>query len=227
MRFMKMKRISCFSFYTFTKMYKLVLLVLSFVFFGFAIQQKPWELALNKNEIKVYVRKVDTTNIKEYKAIMNVKSPMDSVINKILDVKNLKNWNYKVKTAVLIKKTSDSSWIFYMQNDFDWPIKDRDHISRVVLQKKKNECVITLTPENKLIKENPNFIRVKNFKGTWVLKKINDKQTQVMQQLLGDPESNVPSFIINSLLVKAPYETFVAMRNQLENPKKGVSISKN
>ena len=93
MRFMKMKRISYFSFYTFTKMYKLILLALSFVFFGFAIQQKPWELALNKNEIRVYVRKVDTAAIKEYKAIMTVKSPMDSVINKILDVKNLKNWN--------------------------------------------------------------------------------------------------------------------------------------
>ncbi|MEO8517245.1 MAG: START domain-containing protein [Flavobacterium sp.] len=208
-------------------MHKLFVIVFSFMFCGFVLLPNPWELAVNKDEIKIYVRKSDSTSIKEYKAIMNVKVPMDSVIRKILDVKNLRTWNYKTTKTSLIKKISDTSWVFYMQNDLDWPIKDRDHVSRVVMKRTKKECIITLTPENNLIKENPDFIRIKRFKGIWVLKKIDEKQTQIVQQLYGDPESYVPSFIINSMLTKAPFETFKAMRSQLEKSNKSVSNYKN
>lgn len=208
-------------------MHKLLVIVFCFLFSGFALWQNPWELVVNKEEIKIYVRKSDSSSIKEYRAMMLVKAPMDSVIKKILDVKNLKTWNYKTTNTSLVKKISDTSWVFYMQNDLDWPIKDRDHVSRVVMKKMKKECIITLTPENNLIKENPDFIRVKNFRGIWFLKKIDEKQTQIIQQLYGDPESYVPAFIINSMLTKAPFETFKLMRSQLEKSNKSVSNSKN
>ena len=198
-----------------------------FIFFGFVGIQKVWELSVNKEDIKIYVKKSDTTSIKEYRAMMIVKAPMDSVVKKILDVKNIKKWSFKTKNSTLIKKISDTSWIFYMQNDLDWPAKNRDHVSKVVLKRKEDECLITMTPENHLVKESPDFIRVKYFKGFWSVKKIDGKQTLVIQQLYGNPESNAPSFIINSMLLKAPFETFKAMRSQLEKSKKSTSNSQN
>ena len=208
-------------------MNKFLLLFFCFIFFGFVGMQKTWELSVNKEDIKIYVKKSDTTSIKEYRAVMVVKAPMDSVVKKILDVKNIKKWSFKTKNSTLIKKISDTSWIFYMQNDLDWPAKNRDHVSKVVLKRKEDECLITMTPENHLVKENPDFIRVKYFKGFWSVKKIDGKQTLVIQQLYGNPESNAPSFIINSMLLKAPFETFKAMRSQLEKSKKSTSNSQN
>ncbi len=208
-------------------MNKFLLLFFCFVFLGFDGMHNVWELSVNKDDIKIYVKKSDTTSIKEYRAIMVVKAPMDSVVKKILDVKNIKKWSYKTNNTTLIKKVSDTSWIFYMQNDLDWPARNRDHVSKVVLKRKKDECLIVITPENHLIKENPDFIRVKYFKGFWSVKKLDGKQTQVIQQLYGNPESNVPSFIINSMLLKAPFETFKAMRSQLEKSKKSTSNSQN
>ncbi|MES2812845.1 MAG: START domain-containing protein [Bacteroidota bacterium] len=196
-------------------MYKLAYF-LSFVFFGFIFQQKPWELAVNKEEIKVYTRKTDSTSIKEYKVTMVVKSPIDTVLKKILDIKNLKKWSYHIAESALVKKINDSAWIFYIQNDIEWPVKDRDHVSKVQLKKKKEEYNVFLTPYNNFVKEKEDVVRLTKFKGLWTLKKINTNQTQVTQQLYGDPESNIPPFFINMMIAKAPFHTFKNMKSQLE-----------
>ena len=84
----------------------------------------------------------------------------------------------------------------------------------------------TVRAANNVVKENPKIIRIKRFRGFWDLKKIDERTTQVTQQLFGDPQANVPSFIVNSMLSKAPYETFKAMKHQLENRTKN-SVGKN
>ncbi|RXR20808.1 hypothetical protein EQG63_02410 [Flavobacterium amnicola] len=189
---------------------------LSFVFFGFLFQQKPWELAVDKEGIKVYTRITDSTSIKEYKVTTVIKSPMDTVLKKILDIKNLKKWSYHIAESALVKKINDSTWIFYIHNDIEWPVKDRDHVSKVQLKKKKEEYNVILTPYNNFVKEKEDVVRLTKFKGMWVLKKLSVNQTQVTQQLYGDPESNIPPFFINMMIAKAPFHTFKNMKSQLE-----------
>jgi len=196
-------------------MYKLACF-LSVVLFGFLIQQKPWELAVDKEGIKVYTRITDSTSIKEYKVTTVIKSPMDTVLKKILDIKNLKKWSYHIAESALVKKINDSTWIFYIHNDIEWPVKDRDHVSKVQLKKKKEEYNVILTPYNNFVKEKKDVVRLTKFKGMWVLKKISANQTQVTQQLYGDPESNIPPFFINMMIAKAPFHTFKNMKSQLE-----------
>lgn len=196
-------------------MYKLAC-TLFFVLFGFVCQQKPWELAVNKEGIKVYTRKTDSTAIKEYKVTTVVKSPIDTVLKKILDIKNLKKWSYRIAESSLVKKMNDSTWIFYIHNDVEWPVKDRDHVSKVQLKKKKDEYTVILMPYNNFVKEKVDIVRLTHFRGVWTLKKIEANQTQVTQQLYGDPESNIPPFFINMMIAKAPFHTFKNMKSQLE-----------
>lgn len=182
-----------------------------------ASSQKNWELVKNEYEIKIFTRKTDTTTIKEYLATTIVNAPIDSVCKKILDVKNLHLWNFKTTANTILKKTNDSTWIIYMQNTLDWPVKNRDHVSKLVLFKKKNDYFLYLTPENKMVKEKQGIIRIKNFKGFWHLNKINNTQTKVTQQMYGDPGGNIPVILINSMLTRAPLETFRKLKFQLEN----------
>ena len=190
--------------------------ILGVVFFGIFYQQKPWDLVVNKDNIKVYTRKTDSTSIKEYKVTMQVKSPIDTVVKKILDIKNLKNWSYRIAESSLVKKINDSTWVFYIHNDVEWPVKDRDHVSKVQFKKKNNEYHILLTPYNNFVKEKENVVRLTRFRGVWTLKKIDAAYTQVTQQLYGDPESNIPPFFINMMIAKAPFQTFKNMKSQLE-----------
>ncbi len=184
---------------------------------GFVIQQKPWDLTINKEGIQVYTRKTDSVSIKEYKVTMRVSAPIDSVLKKVLDIKNLKNWSYRIAESELVKKINDSTWIFYIHNDVEWPVKDRDHVSKVRLQKRNDVYCVLLTPYNNYVKRKEGVVRITRFRGVWTLKKLDLGHTQVTQQLYGDPESNIPSFFINMLIAKAPFYTFKNMRSQLES----------
>ena len=186
---------------------------------GFLLQQNQWSLCVNKENIKVYTRKSDSVSIKEYKVTMQVGAPIDSVLKKILDTKNLKNWSYKTTQSSLVKKINDSVSIIYMRNHLGFPVKDRDHVSKVQVIKKSDGYLVLINPFNNFVKEKEDVIRLKKFHGFWSLKKLTDNQTEVSQQLYGDPESNIPTFLINMMIVKAPFESFKEFRNQLESKK--------
>jgi START domain-containing protein len=184
-------------------------------FVGYS-QRKP-ELALDKAGIKVYLTKFDTTAFKEYRAVMTVNANIDTVVKQLVDVESLKKWNFKTRKSELLKKTSDTSWIFYMAHHLGWPIQDRDHVSRVTLSKKGDEQIITILPDNRFLKEKEGFVRLKNFKGFWYLKKITNNQTLVMQQIYGNPEGDIPAFMVNMVITKGPFDTFKALRERVEN----------
>lgn len=191
---------------------------LFFLWMGFVgHSQKNAKLALDKEGIKIYLTAFDTTTYKEYRAVMTVNSNIDTVVNQLIEVKNLKKWNYKTRTSSLVKTISDTSWVFYMTHHLGWPIQDRDHVARVTLLRKGKERIITLVPENRLLKEKEGYIRLKNFKGFWYLKQLNDKQTLVIQQIYGNPGGSIPAFMVNLVIVKGPFETFFELRKRLEN----------
>lgn len=183
---------------------------------AFVFQQRVWELTLDKEGIKVYTRKTDSVAVKEYKVTMKVKAPIDTVLKKVLDIKNLKYWSYRIAESELVKKINDSTWIFYIHNDIEWPVKDRDHVSKVQLLKRNEDYTILLTPYNNFVREKKDVVRLTKFRGVWTLKKLDSNHTQVTQQLYGDLDSNIPSFLINLMLTKAPFRTFKNMRAQLE-----------
>ncbi|WP_313806237.1 START domain-containing protein [Flavobacterium sp.] len=195
------------------------LLVLLFLVSLFSTAQKKskTELAIDKEGIKIYLTKLDTTPFKEYRAVMTVKANIDTVAKQILDIKSLQKWNYKTRTSELIRKTSDTSWIFYMVHHLGWPVQDRDHVSRVTLTKKANEQTITILPANNIVKEKEGILRLKNFRGFWYLKKISENQTLVIQQVYGNPGGSMPAFMVNMVVTKGPFESFRELRKRVEN----------
>lgn len=197
-----------------------IILILFLLFSGFVFPQKSWDLTLNKDGIKVYTRKMDSVAIKEYKVTMQVNVPIDTVLKKVLDIKKLKYWSYRIAESDLVKKINDSTWIFYIHNDVEWPVKDRDHVSKVQLQKRNEVYKVLLTPYNNFVREKKDIVRITKFRGLWTLKKIDSGRTQVTQQLYGDPELNIPPFFINMMIAKAPFYTFKNMKSQLESKAK-------
>ena len=191
------------------------LFLLFAMFFGHS--QKKTNLALDKEGIKIYLTKLDTTPFKEYRAIMTVKANIDTVAKQILDIKSLQKWNFKTRKSELIRKVSDTSWIFYMNHHLGWPVQDRDHVSKVTLIKKEAEQTITIFPANNVLKEKEGIIRLTNFKGFWYLKKISDNQTLVMQQIYGNPGGSIPAFMVNMVVTKGPFESFKELRKRVEN----------
>lgn len=182
----------------------------------FAQKDSNTKLAVDKENIKIYLTKLDTTPFKEYRAEMTVNANIDSVSKQILDINSLQKWNYKTRKSELIKKVSDTCWIFYMNHHLGWPIQDRDHVSRVTLIKKKDEQIITIMPANKMVEEKEDIVRIKYFKGYWYLKKLEKDKTLVVQQVYGNPGGSIPAFMVNMVVTKGPFESFVELRKRVE-----------
>ena len=198
-------------------MKKLFSLLLLFICYTSSYSQSVWELEKDASGIQVYTRKVSVSSIKEYKATTLIKTSLKSLVNKIIDGEHLKDWNYKTTKSNLLEKTSDTEYLVYMYNDLPWPAKNRDHISELKLDVVSNSLTkISIKSAPKKLKEQKGVIRVVNFSGFWLLEKTKSG-VRVTQQMYGDPGGSLPVFIVNSMLVNAPFNTFKRLKEQLNN----------
>ena len=104
-----------------------------------------------------------------------------------------------------------------MYNDFPWPIKDRDHVSKLTFLKLKDNSVkvkINSSPES--YPKQLGAIRLTNFEGFWLFEN-QDNGVKVTQQMFGDPRGAIPSFVVNATLVNAPFYTLQKLKSRLEN----------
>lgn len=193
------------------------LVFIAIFFFGFNSYSQEWSLKKNKNGIKVYTRKLEAKKLLEYKAIILVKASPEEVLHTIIDGNNLWKWNYKTSKSKTIKKISDDEYVIWMKNDFNWPVKNRDHVSRLKVSTfGKGSYKITVTSENsKMVAAKKGMIRINDFKGHWLIipKGI---YTEITQQMYGDPKGRLPSWLINSVLTAAPYYSLCNLKELLE-----------
>ena len=194
------------------------ILLLSFLIVIYKGHAQEWELKKDKKGVKVYTRESASSKIKEYKAVMLVKTSLDTALKILTDGDNLWKWNHRTPESKTVKIISDNEFVFWMNNNLPWPLKNRYHLSRIkVLRKENDTIIINISPETiYTIPEAENSIRIENFKGYWSLIPQGD-YVEITQQLYGDPGGNIPTWVINTVLASAPYNSFLNLKELLEN----------
>lgn len=198
-------------------MKKLCSLLLLFNCYFSSYSQTVWELEKDALGIQVYTRNVNISSIKEYRATTLIKTSIELLVSKIIDGEHLKDWNYKTTKSSLLEKKSDTEFLVYMYNDLPWPAKNREHISELKLDVVSNTLTkISIKSSSKKLAEKKGVIRVVNFSGFWLLEKTASG-VKVTQQMYGDPGGSLPVFIVNAMLISAPFNTFKLLKEQLDN----------
>lgn len=179
---------------------------------AFSHAQYKWSIKKDENGIKVYTRVVRGSKFKEYKATTLINAPIDSIIAVLVDGDNFKKWNYKTTTSTLLSRVSNNEFVVYMFNDMPWPAKNRDHISGLTLYKVNDSLAkIDIKSLPNRLPLNNNIIRVVDFSGFWLLEKSHNG-TLVTQQMHGDPGGFIPYFIVNTVIVDAPFNSFSRLK---------------
>ncbi|NAS31152.1 lipid-binding protein [Flavobacteriaceae bacterium R38] len=178
---------------------------------------QEWKLKKDKKGIKVYTRKLKTTKLCEFKATTLIKTTLETALNTITDGDNLWKWNYKTSESKTIAKLSENEFIVWMENDFTWPVKNRDNVSRLkVIALKDGGYRVNISAEHPntvaLIRGN---IRITKFEGYWLLIPRGE-YVEITQQVYGDPKGKLPYWIINNILTAAPYHSFSNLKELLE-----------
>jgi hypothetical protein len=176
-----------------------------FSIFLFSYQKEfptDWVLKKDKNQIKVYLRNLDY-NSQQYRAETIVEADINSVSSHILDFNNSFKWMYKLKSSKILSKKSDSLFYVYFTVKMNWPLKNRDLVSDVIVSKTENKVIIELNSVPGYMEINPNFERIKDTKSVWKLEYFTKNKTKVSLQSYAVIEG-IPTFISDFFILESP-----------------------
>ncbi len=183
-------------------MFKYFILFSIFLFSSQKEFPTDWVLKKNKNQIKVYLRNLDY-NSQQYRAETIVEADINSVSSHILDFNNSFKWMYKLKSSKILSKESDSLFYVYFIVKMNWPLKNRDLVSDVIVSKTENEIIIELNSVPGHMEINPNFERIKDTKSVWKLEYLTKNKTKVSLQSYAVIEG-IPTFISDFFILESP-----------------------
>lgn len=205
------------------KSVKKILLIFLLPFFGdFVVLDKnenitEWEIAKDKDGIKVYARQAEGEKIKEFKAVMKVKTTLNKIEQIIDNINSYASWQANVTTSKSLLEEGNTEQYIYYTSELPWPVDDRDIVLHSVKTKNDNLLKYELSASPNYTDKNDDFLRITNSKGSWIFTSNNtDKMVVVTYQFFGDPGGNMPNWLINMFIVDGPFETLKNLRKKLE-----------
>ena len=178
-----------------------------------------WKLRKDKNGIKVYTRDHEGKGLLEYRAITIIETDMDRLVKMIFDVENYPAWTANCASAEIYEVLNDSSWIEYMVTSVPWPIDNRDVVFKFIVTDHSEdyfEAHLTSLPD--AVPEKEKYTRMQDSRGSWTFKKADNDRVEVVHQFYGDPEGNIPNWIVNMFIVSGPYNTLLNLKELCADP---------
>ena len=197
-------------------------LFLCLLFCGYSMNgqlfSQAWELEKEKEGVQVFTRKIEGYAIKEYKAIITLKTTTTKLTNLLKDHANLKSWFVKCPISKRLKKVSDNEYYVYFLNDAPWPVSDRDNITKMTFESLENGTqLVHLKCVPDYIPEKSGIIRLPRMQAKWMFEPQADGMVKVTQQVLADLGGKVPGWLVNFAIVEAPFETLCNLRKEINN----------
>ena len=197
------------------------LLLLYFLLSGFyaAIAQGKWELKKNENGIEVYTRKAATGNLKELRVICELNTTRAQLIKTLQDIGNYNQWVYSNKKSVVLKSENPEKIVYYTQTRLPWPLKDRDLIVELNINPTPDILNVVVKSLPDFLPKNTDYIRVPYSLAQWKVTQSTENKLKVDYTFSVDPGGSIPSWIVNATLTIGPYNSFVKLRQLLNDEK--------
>jgi hypothetical protein len=196
----------------------LLMFLCSIVTIGSAKAQ--WELVKDEDGIKVFLKTVPDSKIKEFKGVTNINSSLDSILAVLYDPDACPKWVHNCRQATRLRDIGFYEAYIYQVINFLFPVKDRDLILHTVMTQdpETKDLTIRLNSVPDYIAETKNF-RIKKSTGYYSLKPLPDGTVEVTWQHYTDPGGGVPTWIVNSLLVDTPFKTLKNLKKLVHEQK--------
>ena len=182
--------------------------------------QKDWDLRVDKEGIKVYTKKLDSSPFKAVKTVCTLNTSLSVLTAVLLDIKNTPDWVYATKKITLLKQLSGAELIYYSEIEVPWPVNNRDFIVQLIVTQDPKSKVVSVLGENKpaFLPENKNIVRIQHSYSRWLITPISNNQVKIEYLLEVDPGGSVPAWLINMFATKGPFETFKKLVEQVKKP---------
>jgi len=179
-----------------------------------ALAQDGWSLAKDAEGIKVYVRNVEGSPLREFRGETQLKAAPDDVVKVLRDASAFRKWMPDVVTSELLKAT-DTEQFHYLVNKAPWPVSNRDGVYHFTYAKAGDGTVtiwVEATPDYAPQREGK--VRIPQANGRWKLVPSADG-VSVTYQMHAAPGGSIPNWLANQTVVDTPYGTLKALRAYL------------
>ncbi|WP_321806304.1 START domain-containing protein [Burkholderia sp. BCC1993] len=177
--------------------------------------QDGWSLARQADGIKVYVRNVDGSPLREFRGEVQIRATPDDVVKVLRDADAYRQWMPDVAASELLKAT-DTEQFHYLDNKAPWPVSNRDGIYHFTYTKAGDGAVtvrVEAVPDYLPLREGK--ARIPQAKGLWKL--VPDAEgVKVTYQMHASPGGAIPDWLANRTVVDTPYGTLKALRSRVQ-----------
>ena len=171
-----------------------------------------WNLAYDREGIRVYLSGVDDSPYQQFRGVSTIKASVRTLVDLQENLRVACKWLYACAQMRLVEVDGDSTWV-YLTTDLPWPTLPRDMILKVSTERLDDGTLIRhLQAEPAKLPEQPGLIRVQQLSGAWIMKPLGDRKTEVTYQLKADPAGDVPGWLANRFVVDAPVVTLRTLR---------------
>lgn len=179
-------------------------------------QAEDWQVAKEKDGIKVSLSEVAGSKYKAYRGETVMKTTMAKLRALQEDVPGACAWIHECKSQKLLKHEGNQSWT-YTQFNTPWPVTSRDSVLQVTTEEGADGSLTRkLKGVPKYLPEEKGFVRVTQVDGFWKFTPKGADQVEVIYQVHTEPGGDVPSWLANKFVVDAPFNTLKALRERAE-----------
>lgn len=192
--------------------------LMAFAIINGATAQTTWEIAKDKNNIKVYTRKESTSKFKQIKVEAILDGTMDRLLKVLMDAGSNKEWVFNTDKSYIIKRISNYETISYTETSVPWPASNRDiplHMQLIPDASKSTLKVIAKGVPN-AVPHKKGIVRIPFFNSWWEVKFDGKNKLNIVYFLEMDPGGIVPAWLVNMFIARGPYETFTGLAKMMK-----------
>ena len=177
------------------------------------IVSNPWKLKKSEDGVKVYTRRVEGSDILEFKAIAQVNTGLNQLVNKIHNAKGYRSWMKDVEKSELLNKSGKKSFYTYVESAIPWPFSNRDIVLLNTIVSTDSIVIIRLKSKPDFIPEKKGIVRIRKGYGYWKFIKVTPRKSLIEYCFYSDPEGNFPDWLVNKFIIDMPFCTLRNLKN--------------
>ncbi|AIV52731.1 START domain protein [Burkholderia pseudomallei MSHR7498] len=177
--------------------------------------QGDWSLAKSADGVKVYVRNVEGSPLREFRGEIQLDSTPEKVVEVLRDADDFSKWMPNVVASKLLKATSNEQY-HYLESKAPWPVTNRDGVYHFTYSRGEGGTVIVrVEAAPDYVPPRDGKVRIPEANGQWKLVP-NSQGVSVTYQMHMSSGGAIPSWLANQAVVDTPYDTLKALRSYLQ-----------
>ena len=185
------------------------------------IARDEWRLIKQDraHDIQAYDKRDFGKSLRAFKVDYEVETTLDDIARVYFDFENYRKWFYQVQDAKLIKKVSANEFYYYIVHRAPPTLPDRDAYIHAVIEPytvKRGYASLKLQAIPNYLPEKPPLVRMVAEDMTVKWTPIGGGKIKGVVEGYIDPGGVAPSWAINYIQSRAPYQTALGFQRVLK-----------